>query len=442
MDKQLLLALQKRNTARLEALKAKLEGEGLSAEELAAIETEITELDDELERVAQQLANLEDVSEEQPEENLEDPEQDPEESSEQEPNEEAKSDQTQARSRAMAAITAALSTKNAASTKKKEAQMRSAFANFVVGNISEVQARSLGLVTGQGSVLVPESIAAEVISYAQEENLLRKYGTPHKTKGYAKFPVLVKKAVANATKTERNVDMPETDVEFDEIMLDPTEFDAIATVSKKLLLMSDVNVEEIVVEELKKAYVEKETRYMFNGNDAGAINPGALAKKAVKYYETTAVAMGTEEWSQRLLSQLVKMKNQVPTAVLKKSIWIVNRAALTALEDMTDTAGRPLLHVDATDGVSYKLLGHKLDVTDAADVADVNTPVFYFGDFSSFHYQNVIGVMQITRLVEKYAAQNKIGFQIYNLLDGQLIYSPLEPTVYIYEVGAIKPVGG
>ena len=42
--------------------------------------------------------------------------------------------------------------------------------------------------------------------------------------------------------------------------------------------MSGVPVEDIVVEELKKAYVRKEINYMFNGDDAGNENPGALAK--------------------------------------------------------------------------------------------------------------------------------------------------------------------
>ena len=47
--------------------------------------------------------------------------------------------------------------------------------------------------------------------------------------------------------------------------------------------MSGVPVEDIVVEELKKAYVRKEINYMFNGDDAGNENPGALAKKAVAF---------------------------------------------------------------------------------------------------------------------------------------------------------------
>ncbi len=134
------------------------------------------------------------------------------------------------------------------------------------------------------------------------------------------------------------------------------------------------------------------------------------------------------------------MKGQPVTEVLKKSMWIINRAALTVLEGMTDTTGRPLLQPDLTSGVGYKLLGHKVDFTDAADGTDSTKPVFYFGDFKAFHIQDVIGAMELQKLIEKYAGTNKVGFQIYNLLDGQLVYSPFEPAVYRYEVGAVAPV--
>ncbi len=119
-----------------------------------------------------------------------------------------------------------------------------------------------------------------------EEILLRKYGTVVRTSGDVKYPILVKKADANVNKKERSNDIAETAIQFDEILLDPAEFNALATVTKKLLKMSGVPVEDIVVDELKKAYVRKEINYMFNGDDAGNENPGALAKKAVAFRKT------------------------------------------------------------------------------------------------------------------------------------------------------------
>lgn len=442
MKKSFLLKLRKKAGARLLALRSKLEGAAeLREEELTAIQEEVTELTEEIRELDESIESADD-DEENPDGD------DPEDGDGENPdgddpdNPEKRSATPEKRQAAMTAITTALSTRNAKPSKKKEQEVRSAFANFVVGRISEQEARSLGVDMNNGSVTIPEVIASDIITYAQEENLLRKYGTIHRTKGDIKYPVLVKKAAANVNKKERTAEITETDIEFDEILLSPAEFDALATVTKKLLAMSGIDVETIVIDELKKAYVRKETNYMFNGDDASNENPGALAKKAVPFYESETIDITAAGYSQKLYQQLVKVKNQPVTEVLKKSIWIVNRAALTVLEGMTDTTGRPLLHVDATDGVSYKLLGHKLDFTDAADGTDATKPVFYFGDFKAFHIQDVIGAMQLQKLVEKFAGTNKIGYQIYNLLDGQLVYSPFEPAVYRYEVGATAPLGG
>ena len=430
-----LKKLAERKKSRLAELKEQLEKNEVRSEDLATVQAEVTAISEDLKEIEAVEAEATEEKAEQVVEETAEKEEEVEEV------EEVTVKDNEQRAAIMGAIGEALATRSAHPTKRKENELRSAFANFVIGKINEVEARALGIEAGNGSVTVPEVIASEVIAYAQEENLLRKYGTIHRTKGDVKFPVLVKKADAQGHKKERGLDehIQATGIEFDEILLNPSEFDALATVTKKLLKMTGAPVERIVIDELKKAYVRKETAYMFNGDEKNNENAGALAKKAVGYYEKVAVNIDQEGWSQRLFAELVKLKNQPVTEVLRKSMWIVNRAALTLLESMVDTTGRPLLHVDATDGVSYKLLGHKLDFTDAADAADASTPVFYFGDFKAFHIQDVVGSMEIQKLTETYASTNRVGFQIYNLLDGQLIYSPFEPAVYRYEIGQAAP---
>ncbi|MBX8942566.1 phage major capsid protein [Lysinibacillus sp. K60] len=443
MNKKLLKVLQKRLKGRLTELRSQLEAGDIAEDAIDGVTAEIDELSTELTETEQALGDLEeDLGNEDPEnrsaDNPDEDEEEEEEEDKEKTEPEKRSGISQSAQTAVNAIGKALSTRNAKSTKKREAEIRSAFANFVVGNISESEARSLGIEVGNGSVTVPVQIAKEVISYAQDENLLRKYGSYVETDADVKYPVLVKKAEANVNKKERSTEIEETDIEFDSIDLDPAEFDALATITKKLLKRTGVNIEQIVIDELKKAYVRKETNYMFNGNDVGNENPGALAKKAVAFYESEPVDLEAAGLANKLYSQLVKMKGQVTTVVRKKSMWIVNGAAVTALEGLLDANGRPLLY-ETPDGLGYKLLGHNLDFTDAADGTDPTKPVFYFGDFKAFHIQEIKGGMELQKLVEKYAGTNKIGFQIYNLIDGQLIYSPYEPAVYRYEVGATKP---
>lgn len=450
MNKPLLKKLQARHEQRLTELRGKIESGEVREADLESVQTEIDTLIDELKDIKAELDEDTDETTTDAEDAEGRSAEDEDEAGESDTDSNADSESGSNENRAgmitqeqrdglLGNIKKGMEGRNALNKKQKEQQQRKAFADFIVGNISEHEARALGIVTGNGSVTVPEVIASEVITYAQEENLLRKYGVVKRTAGDVKYPFLVKKATANVSKKERTTDVPETDIEFDEITLDPAEFDALATVTKKLLKMSGVPVEDIVVEELKKAYVRKEINYMFNGDDAGNENPGALAKKAVAFTPEVAVDLTAADAGQKLYDALIEMKNTPVSEVMKKGRFIINRAALTAVEKMKTTDGFPLLRpfTQAEGGIGHTLVGYPVDWTDAADKkGEVDTPVIYFGDFSAFKIQEVIGALEIQKLVEKFSGKNQIGFQIYNLLDGQLIYSPFEPAVYRYEIGA------
>ncbi|MCU5273312.1 phage major capsid protein [Bacillus cereus] len=424
--KEILKASQARNKARLAELQGKVEKGEVRSEELAAVKAEVEALTEEAKTLADELAKLEEEEKEDPDKKKdEDPEKKEDPAAKENPDVKTNLSEEQ-RSAISASIAAALSTKGHKSTKNKEKETRSAFANYIVGNIDETEARALGLVTGNGSVTIPDFLSKEIITYAQEENFLRRLGTGVKTKENIKYPVLVKKAEAQGHKNERtNNEIPETDIEFDEIELSPSEFDALATVTKKLLARTGLPIEQIVMDELKKAYVRKETQYMVNGDEANNINDGALAKKAVEFK--------TEE--KDLYNALVKMKNTPVKEVRKKARWVLNTAALTKIETMKTDDGFPLLRPfnQAEGGIGYTLLGFPVEVEDAIDVpGEPDTPVFYFGDFSKFYIQDVIGSLEVQKLVELFSRTNRVGFRIWNLLDAQLIHSPFEVPVYKY----------
>ncbi|MED2754443.1 phage major capsid protein [Bacillus thuringiensis] len=429
--KEILKASQVRNKARLAELQGKVEKGEVRSEELAAVKAEVEALTEEAKTLADEIAKLEEEEKEEDPDKKKDDDPEKKEDPAAKENLDIKTELSEEqRSAISASIATALSTKGHKSTKNKEKETCSAFANYIVGNIDETEARALGLVTGNGSVTIPDFLSKEIITYAQEENFLRRLGTGVKTKENIKYPVLVKKAEAQGHKNERtNNEIPETDIEFDEIELSPTEFDALATVTKKLLARTGLPIEQIVMDELKKAYVRKETQYMVNGDEANNINDGALAKKAVEFK--------TDE--KNLYDALVKMKNTPVKEVRKKARWVLNTAALTKIETMKTDDGFPLLRPfnQAEGGIGYTLLGFPVEEEDAIDIPDSpDTPVFYFGDFSKFYIQDVIGSLEVQKLVELFSRTNRVGFRIWNLLDAQLIHSPFEVPVYKYVLKA------
>lgn len=350
------------------------------------------------------------------------------------------------RSKLQSAIKEGLTLSKKDNEKRYEKRTRELFSRLTLGqSVNQNEVRSLGidLANGNGKVTVPKVVAKEVLTYAQENNPLRQFGTVHQDSSTQGYPVLTAAPTANGHNKEYTLSdsIPETSMKLDEVELTPTEFDALITFSKKLSYRSGISIENEVIKELSKAYTAKEAAYMFNGTDTGNINAGSLVKKAVAWKPASAVDLTKGD---AVYNMLINFKNSVKKEVRKGSMFMLNTAAETLIETMTDGEGRPLYRpMEAVEngslGIDGRLIGFNAHVTDylTADAkADDSVPAIFFGDFSTFHIQDVIGSMQVQVLNELYSRSNLIGVQLYNILDGQLVYSPLQPTVFRLDLSA------
>ncbi|MEB9735594.1 phage major capsid protein [Bacillus cereus] len=313
-------------------------------------------------------------------------------------------------------------------TMKNKKEIRSAFTNFLLGTTSITEARSLGVDINNGKATIPKSVAEEIIGYVEQENLLRKYGKVVTVDGNLGYPVLT-----GDTKVEVGVDKKERDdeneIEVNHLgltaeLLEPVEFTSISTIKKKLLKMTPISVSDLVIDVMKKEYLKKEMDYMFNGTDT--FNPGSLLNKAKVFTPTQTEPVAI----------IKELKNKPSTSIANKARWIVNKAALEYVEDLKLPNGEPALKtIDRVDGgVSYMLLGFPLDCTDVVKGSVDTAALFYFGDFSSFVIQEKSTGLEVETMNETYSLRNEVGFKLYNLLDGKLIYSEVEPTVYRLEI--------
>lgn len=442
MNKTFLLKIQKEKRERLEELNTEVRVDGLSADDAAKIKDEVDAVTKDLQDIADQLAATDDGSSEDDNKSDDESKSDEDRSeddgedrgSEDEGNDENRAGVSEQETRSILAAINRGKNLQGNDRQKQEKRQVQAFYDYVAGRVNSEEARSLGIVTGNGGITVPKTIAKQVISYAQEQNPLRQFGEVHSTTSTEGYPVLVKAPTAQGHKKERDTnEIPDTTIQFDEVVMDPTEFDALATVTKKLLKRSDVNIEQIILDELQKAYVQKEMQYMFNGDEADNVNNGALSKKAKEFKPKAVVDMSD---GPAVYQALVAFKHSLKTSVRKNAMIMMNDAAEALVEGMTDKNGRPLYRNDGqlADGISGKLLGFNTVVTEGVSLADESVPVFYLGDMKSFHIQDVNGSLEIQKLDQLFALTNKMGYKIYNILDAQLIYSPLEPTMYKWVV--------
>ncbi|WP_237648696.1 phage major capsid protein [Sediminibacillus terrae] len=364
----------------------------------------------------------------------------------------------------------------------KQTEIRTAFANYVAGKISTREAQSFGIsLSNDGKALIPKVVADEIVGYVEQENLLRKYGKVVEVEGNLQYPVLTEDTdiKVDAHTGVRNEEIEVNSIGLTAELLTPVEFDSLSRVKRKLLMSGKVSLADLIIDLMKREYLKKEIDYMFNGNNEKAINTGSLLNKAKVFTPTQTDPV-----------KIIKELKNTPTSnVINKARWIVNKPAIKYVEDLILPNGEAALKtLDRVDGgVSYMLLGFPLDFTDAVkgdtqikaqesvenaeaelaaaqealnleptnqDLIDAvteaetkltaaqetlndeneNTAVFYFGDFSSFKIQEDPDGLEIQTINSLYAHLNEVGFKLYNLVDGKLIYSQIEPTIYRLEV--------
>ncbi|MGM0112055.1 phage major capsid protein [Enterococcus sp. DIV0187] len=311
---------------------------------------------------------------------------------------------------------------------KIENRSTRSIAKYLAGHISEEQVRSLGIIVNNGKVLLSKKLSNKIISYVQEQNPVRKLGIVHRQKGKKGIPIQMKKIEANIVTIERDDSnlIDESDMDFDMVWLDPIEFDGMAKFTQKLDRMSEFDIEKILVEELGKAILRREVAWFIHSTD----NAYSLNSKAVPYIPGTL--------TNSMYKYLVGAKNAIPTALRKKAIWLINRAAQTELESLLDDTGKPIFKDLANDDFEFEVFNYPVEVSDHIDGTDPSVPIIYFGDFSFFHIQDVLENIEVQRLDELFAEENKVGVSVYEISDGKLIFGPFEIPIYKLDINGLS----
>lgn len=311
-------------------------------------------------------------------------------------------------------------------TKIKQMKVREAFAKFAIGKIKEQEARSLGVEFNGGRVLIPTLVANEIISHVNGENLMRRYGEVVTESNGLRYPVLVNGITVDGHTSERsNNEMVVNHLGLKAVLLEPVEFDVLVGIRKKFIATSGAGIVEGVINIIKETYLQKEIDYMYNGYQSDSFNTGSLYNMAKRFIPK----------SNEAALAVVELKNEPSTKVVNKARWIVNKKALEVAEGLRYLSGKEMLTTidNNVSGAQYSFLGFPLDCTDDLKSED-DKALFYFGNFNSFKIQeNNIDSLEIELKYELLAQYNEIGFKLYNLIDGKLIFSDLEPTVYLWE---------
>lgn len=308
----------------------------------------------------------------------------------------------------------------------KKIQMREKLSKVLAGKGTEQEKRSFE--HGVNGILVPKEVHQDFLGKSESPNLLRKYGTIIEGNARLELPVITKdiEVVAHTEEYKPGETIDVNSLELNAEYLSPIEFDAEIRVARRYLQKNPKNAESII-KNLEKAYFRAEIEYMYNGTNPKALNRGSLYNRAkvVNFVSTDPIEM------------LKEIRDSASTSVQNNSRWIINGDALKFSENLILPNGEPALktldHI-SSDGAKYMLLGFPCDVTDDIRSSTEGSKLFYFGDISSFFIYEDPSDFEIVTLYDTYADMNEFGFKVYHLVDGKLVYSELETTIFKAEI--------
>lgn len=290
-----------------------------------------------------------------------------------------------------------------------------AFRSFLLGGrfaLTETERRALQAdsPTAGGFLVSPQEFASELIKAIDDQTFIRRLSKVFTVSGADSLGAASLDAdPADATWTsEIGTGTEDSSMAFGKRELKPYPLAKRIKVSGKLMRLSAVPAEAMVRERLAYKFGVTFEKAGLTGSGAGqplgvftASNDGIPTGRDVSTGNTTTAFT----WD-----GLVNAKYSLKSGYLTRAAWVMHRDAVKMAAKIKDGEGRPVFELAGSAGVSDRLLGLPLYMSEYAP--NTFTSQLYVGILGDFQYYWIADALQlaIQRLDELYAESNQIGF--------------------------------
>ena len=290
-----------------------------------------------------------------------------------------------------------------------EMQERAAFVNYVKGI---EQRDDYNMTEGNNGVVVPKTIAAEIITKVKEISPIVNMAHVYNVKGTLEVPYYEASSdhvIAAAYKDEM-AELEAASGDFGAVELTGFEIGALAKISRKLINNTDVNVEQFIVDQLAQAFAAKLEMEAINGTN-GKVT-GLLAGVTNEVTATAKTYVTADD--------LIKLQDSIPDALQNGACWIMTRATRSVIRQLKDSNGRYLLNDDLNSPFGYTLLGKPVYCSEnMPELGTSGNKAIVYGDMSGLAYK-VSEALEIEVLREKFATQHAIGVVGWTEIDAKV----------------------
>lgn len=284
---------------------------------------------------------------------------------------------------------------------ERAAAEEQAFADYVLGRVSELRAGEQNMTMANNGAIIPTSIADRIIKAVKDRCPILAGATVYNVKGTLKVPVWGK---ANTT---HDIAVG-YQTEFTEITADSGKFTsvdlggylagALTLIGQSVENNGAFSVVNFIVEQMAEEIAVWIEGQLLAGTGSSAAQ-GAL---------NTTTGLTAAGAAAITADELIELQSKIKQAHQGNACWTMHPDTFTAIKKLKDGNNRYLLQDDVTGAFPYRLLGKPVYLSDNMPAMAAGAKAVLYGDYSglSVNFRENISI-QVLR--EKYATQHAIG---------------------------------
>lgn len=301
---------------------------------------------------------------------------------------------------------------NPTGTATREEMEERAFADYVMGRVTEDRAGEQNMTMGNNGAIIPTTIANRIIKAVKDRCPILAGATMYHVKGNLKVPVWGKANdthdIAVGYQTEFT-DITADSGKFTSIDLGGYLAGALVLIGESVENNAVFSVTDFIVNQMAEeiaVFIEKELLVGTGSSAAqGATNTSTILTAA----SSTAITA----------DEIIELQAKVKQAYQGNACWTMHPDTFLAIKKLKDGNNRYLLQDNITGAFPYMLLGKPVYLSDNMPTIAAEAKAILYGDYSGLSV-NFRENISIKILREKYATQHAIGVNAWFEFDSKV----------------------
>lgn len=287
-----------------------------------------------------------------------------------------------------------------ADAENRAAEEERAFADYVMGKVSELRAGEQNVDMTNNGAIIPTTIANRIIKAVKDRCPILAGATVYNVKGKLKVPVWGKANTTHDIAVGYQTEFTEITADsgkFTSVDLDGYLAGALTLIGRSVENNGSFSVVDFIVSQMAEeiaSFLEKELLNGTSGKATGALSTTTSVTAAA------AAAITADE--------LIDLQAKVKQVYQNGACWTMHPDTFTAIKKLKDANNRYLLQDDVTGEFPYRLLGKPVYLSDNMPVMAASAKAVLYGNYSGLSV-NMRENISIEVLREKYSTMHALG---------------------------------